>query len=144
MFAEPTVVESEDGRRMKVFKKRPGKENKLKVGQKVRAKKSLIDWYAERLCWLYSRSVINPPYGKGEMEFDKEDLGQIYILLHSHLSGKMPYGVVKHYGSTDSIKVGRLNVFITFTVKTEIGTFSFSSYCSEDKLVRIVKKVKKG
>ena len=46
-----------------------GKLNKLKVGQRVRAKPSLVDWFSNHLSWSYGRCLPgDESYSKGEKE----------------------------------------------------------------------------
>ena len=121
-----------------------GKYNRLKIGQKVRAKKELIDWHASHLCWSYSRLMNGTDgYMDGDREIEVADLPKVYVWSFAKLSKKIPTGVVKHYGAGDNDDgVDRKNVWVEFTFKTELGAIPYGTYVSE-KDVTLNKKRKK-
>lgn len=125
--------------------KKKGKKNKLKVGQKVRARSSLVDWYSSHLVWSYSRAPKNSDgYTDGEKEIDVSDLPKIYAWARARLMNKMPVGVVTHYGAHDNDdKIDRKNVGVVFTFKTEMGNITYNTYVQEKDLETVVKRGKK-
>jgi hypothetical protein len=126
---------------------KPGKKNKLKVGQKVRALPQLVDWFASHLTWSYGKKASGKDgYGEGEREIRVEDLPQVYVWIHSKLSKKMPIGIVSHFGNSDYSQksgkplAGRKCVWIDFKFKTELGEATYGTYVSERDLVLVKKK----
>lgn len=123
-----------------------GRLNKLKVGQRVRAKPSLVDWFSSHLCFSYSRCLPSDEgYNKGEREIAVEDLDMIYVWSRAKLSGKMPTGVVSHYGGEDLNEDGkeyanRKCVWVDFTFRTELGYIKDGTYVSERDLELVKKK----
>ena len=129
---------------MNFCEKTKGKRNKIRIGQKVRAKKSLIDWYAHRLYWLFGRVTDNEAYTKGEMEVSQQDLDKIYALTWAKLGNKTPSGVVAHYGCPDNDDgVDRKNLWVNFIFKTELGDIEYGTYIHEENVVALSKRKKK-
>lgn len=118
-----------------------GKKNKLKIGQKVRAKKDLVDWYSSHFCWSYDKKILNDrSYCEGEKEICLENLPALYIWSWAKLSGQMPEGVITHYGADDNNEgINRKNVWIVFTLKSGFGYVTDGCYVSEKSLVSIKK-----
>ena len=123
------------------------KSNRLKVGQKVRAKNSLVNWHATNLTWSYGIPANDPGYDKDDNEIGPEDLPQVYAWAGALISGKMPKGTVTHYGAKDwdnklLCHVDRKCVWVEFKFKTELGTITNGVYVSEEDLEPIKKKKK--
>ena len=120
-----------------------GKKNRLKVGQKVVARPKLVDWNASHLSWCAGKPVRgDSSYNDGQLEIGPEELSFVYIWTNAKLSGKMPVGVVTHYGADDDTKnskgekiVGRKNVFVEFKVRTSFGNLKYGCYVPETDLV---------
>jgi hypothetical protein len=119
-----------------------GKKNKLKVGQKVVAKQRLVDWTASHLCWCVGKLVKDDSaYDKGQTEIPLESLDYVYMWSGAKLSGKMPTGVVTHYGMADNDdRIDRKNVYIEFTFKTGLGNLKYGCYVHEKDLELIKAK----
>lgn len=116
-----------------------GKKNKLKVGQKVKAKPSLIHWHATHLCWsLSTPAPNNSGYDKNDREIEEDNLKDVYVWSRAKLSGEMPFGIVSHYGSEDEF--GKKPVWVEFTFKTELGNIPLGTYVEEKYLVLTSKK----
>ncbi len=122
----------------------PGKKNKLRVGNKVKAKPELIDWHVKHLSWCFgSTHELDNAYSKGEKEIKEENFGQVYLILKAKLSGEMPFGTVTHFGSMDTcddtgkLIEGRKCVWVKFKTKTKFGTFNYQAYFSESQLVKV-------
>ena len=114
-----------------------GKKNKLKVGDKVRAKKTWVDWHSSNIAWLFAALRED-----GEREIREQDLSQVYFLCSAKLSGKMPTGVISRYGADDNDdNISRKNVYVTFTLNTELGDIQYSCYVAEKDL-ELIKKAK--
>ncbi len=122
-----------------------GKLNRIKVGQKVRAKPSLVDWFASHLSWSYGRKPIDASaYGIAQNEIGVQDLGKVYAWSGAKLGKEMPVGVVEYYGQRDNDQgIDRNNVFVTFTFKTQLGSIIDKIYVNEKDLVVIRKKKSK-
>jgi len=120
-----------------------GKRNKLRVGDKVRAKQTWVDWHSSRISWLFGKRVENDgSYLKNEKEIPLESLSEAHFLTYSKLSGKMPTGVISRYGADDNDdNISRKNVYVTFTLDTELGDIQYSCYVAEKDL-ELIKKAK--
>ncbi len=114
-----------------------GKKNQMKIGDKVRAKSTWVDWHASNIAWLFCA-----PNDKGEKEIRNENLSEVYFLLNAKLGNKRPTGVISRYGCFDNDDdIDRKNVFVTFTLDTEFGDVQYSCYVHE-KDVEVIKKAK--
>lgn len=116
-----------------------GKKNKLKIGDKVKAKQSLVDYQTSHICTSYSVP--------GENSYDriihKDHFQAIYLWLRAKLTGEMPVGTVEHYGMDgDGKERGLKCVYIRFKVKTDIGTLVDDMYFGENDLEKIKTKKK--
>ena len=121
---------------------KPGKKNRLKVGQRVTAKSDWLDWHLSHLNWLYGVAVNDDKaYDPGQSEIRVESLSAVFFLIHHHLSNKMPRGIVFGYAAFDDIVKGRKNVRVEFSVKTDLGIIKYTSICSENQL-NVVKNKK--
>ena len=125
-----------------------GRLNKIKIGQKVKARQRLVDWYSSHLVWGFGHPVNDDPsYVSGEKEIRNESLARVYSWTLAKLSGKMPTGIVTHYGADgdwddkkkENIR-GRKCVWVEFTFKTELGDLNYGSYVSEKDLEAIKNK----
>lgn len=118
-----------------------GKRNKLKLGDRVKAKQSLVDWCSSHLSWSYGRKTNDPAYSKDEKEISVEDLSSVYLWSLAKLGNKMPRGAVDHYGASDNDEgVDRNNVYINFTFKTELGNMEYGAYVHEKDLELVKRK----
>jgi hypothetical protein len=120
-----------------------GKKNKLKIGDTVRAKPSWVDWHSSRISWLFGKRVENDgSYLENEKEIPLESLSEAHFLTYSKLSGKMPTGIISRYGADDNDdNISRKNVYVTFTLNTELGDIQYSCYVAEKDL-ELIKKAK--
>ena len=118
-----------------------GKKNKLKIGQKVKAKQNLVDWFSSHFSWSYGKKIQNDDsYGEGEKEIGTEDLPKLYIWSWAKLSRKSPVGVVMHYGAEDNDEgIDRKNVCVEFTLRTGFGNIVDGVYVYEKDLVAVKK-----
>lgn len=124
--------------------------NKIKVGRTVQAKPRLVEWYVTHLCWSYGMQVDSPKsngYDEKEKELPLDSLRDVYIWVSAKLTGKMPIGLVSHYGANDfSSKLKRgisaKCVWVDFTFKTEFGDHVLGLYVSEKDLVLVKEKKK--
>jgi hypothetical protein len=107
-------------------KKNKLKKNRLKVGQKVKAKLGLAEDNVKNLV-LY--------YGVGGKILERH-LPEIYAWIGAHLSKTGPMGIIKHYGTED-------NVFVEFVFDTELGPFEYGTYVSEKDLTVVKTKRKR-
>lgn len=120
-----------------------GKSNRLGIGQKVKAKSSLVDWYCRHLSWCYSiKAPENAGYQLGEKEIPLNSVKLIYAWTHAHLSNKPITGKVRGYGAFDvSEKTNKVTkrkcVLVDFRIKTEIGVAKFSIFAHEKDLLAI-------
>lgn len=116
--------------------KKKGKKNKLKIGQKVKALPNLVDWHARRLSWSYGKKVSDDQsYNEGEKEISLENLRDVYFWTFSYLSGKMPKGVIDHYGSEGNDDgIDRKSVWVVFTLKTKFGKIVHETFVDEKNL----------
>lgn len=125
-----------------------GNLNKLKIGQKVRATPRLVDWFSSHFSWAYgSTPPENTGYCEGEKEIRVENMNSLFIWSWAKLSGKMPTGVVTHYGAEDwdeksKKHVNRKCVWVVFTLRTGFGNVTNGTYVSELDLVALPKKSK--
>ena len=117
-----------------------GKKNRVKIGQLVTAKKSIVDWYTDHLSWSYGRPPLDPSgYSPDQREIHAQDLPSVYFWVLVRLSGKMPTGVVTGYGARDNGDgVDRNNLWVDFVFETELGKF-VEPTCVEEKSVVLVK-----
>ena len=121
---------------------KPGKKNKLKIGQKVQATLDFIDWKIRHLSWCYGVRVENDTsYGDNEKEIRIQDLPIIYALLSSFYTGEMPVGVVTEFGSIEN---GLKFVRVIFWFKTDCGLLKYETYVDEYQLVKYGKKKSKS
>ena len=119
-----------------------GEGNKLKVGQKVKATKHLVNWTTSHISWLHGVSVSkDSTYREGEKEIQEKSLPEIYAWIDAKLTGDMPRGVVKHYGGTD--EGTKKCLYVEFKFKTAIGVVTISEYASEGLDVVAIKFKKK-
>lgn len=130
------------------FNRNPkGKLNKLKVGQKVQAKPSLVDWYANHLTFCYGKRVSPDDSGSDEKEIPSESLEKVFIWSRAKLGNLMPKGAVSHFGSEDwsdklQRHINRKCVWVDFTFFTELGIIKEGIYVSEKNVVALPKKKK--
>ena len=121
-----------------------GKLNKLNIKDKVKAKPSLIDWYATHLAWSYGKKTYQVGYGENEKEIHEEDLSKIYLWTKAKLFNEILTGTVAHYGSRDNDnRIDRKTVYVVFSIKTKNGKLSHGSYVEEKNLTKIKNKAKK-
>ena len=113
-----------------------GKKNKLNIGDKVRAKPQWAEWHCKYLSWSFGKRVSGDlSYCEGEKEIPLEDMDKVYAFTNAYLGGKMPLGIVSHYGARDNDnKVDRKNVYVNFTFDTELGKIEYGCYVNEKDL----------
>jgi hypothetical protein len=115
-----------------------GKRNKFKITDKVRAKQTWVDWHSSHIAWLFAAKVED----SDEREIREQDLPSVYFLCNAKLGRKMPTGVVSRYGADDNDdNISRKNVYVTFTLDTELGDIQYSTYVAEKDL-ELIKKAK--
>ena len=130
---------------------KPGKKNKVRVGQKVKLVTEGMKWYAYHLSWSMGENKHGKDgYSKGEKEIPANSLMDVYFILSCHLSSNMPYGFVSHFGSEgDYDKNGKYSeqlkcVWVDFYRNDpEFGLIEWGTYVSEKDLVRVVPKKRK-
>lgn len=117
------------------------KKNKLKLGQKVKARQSLVDWNVNHLCWSYGKLVENEDgREKGERDIREQDLSHVYFWTWCKLSKKLPTGTVQCIGS----KIDDLYCwYVEFTINTDLGKISRSACVEEKDLVAVKGRVRK-
>lgn len=120
-----------------------GKKNRLKVGQKVKAKLSLAKYYVQHVVESYGVHME----GHSGKEIREQDLPEIYAWIGAHISKTVPVGVVKHYGceetGADNKQTGRKFVAVEFIFNTGLGPFEYGTYVSEKDLAAVKTKVRK-
>lgn len=116
--------------------KEKGKLNRLKVGQKVRVKQRLVDWevkHSPDMC------AIGP--GTPNAWFKEDSVPKVYSWMHAQLTGKLPEGVITHYGARDNDRgIERKCVYVSLTFKTGAGKIVFGTYVNEKDLTILRKK----
>jgi len=123
--------------------------NKYRIGQKVKAKLSLVDWLSSHFCWSYGKLMDNDlSYSKGEKEIGQEDLYTLYVWSRAKLGNKMPTGVVRTYGADEyknglKSKAKRKFVWVDFKFNTELGQIVSGHYVSEKDLETVKPRVRK-
>ena len=119
------------------------KTNKLKIGQRVRALEPLVDWQSRHLVWCYARPADGlDGYSKGDKEIGISDLAKVYMWVEAKLSGKLPNGIVKSYGSEETYEekgksVRRKCVWVVFTFETGLGPLQYGLYVNEKNIKSI-------
>lgn len=102
----------------------------MKIGDIVKAKPKWVDWHSKNIVFCFS--VAN---GTVERKIEKRYFSQIYFILNAKLGNKRPTGIIGHYGTSDNDRhIDRNNVYVTFTLKTEVGEVKYSCYVSEKDL----------
>lgn len=121
-----------------------GKTNKLLLNEKVQATPEMVDWYSRHISWCFGTPVKgDSAYNKGEKEIAISDFAKVYVWLLAKLSGKLPKGVVSHYGSEEDDVRTRKNVYVKFTFETELGPIRYDCYVTEKELKSLKRKRKK-
>ena len=121
-----------------------GRDNRFKIGQKVRAKPYLVDWNASHLAFCYGRKPKDGGYHPEEKELHLEDLWKVYLWTRAYLTQEMPIGKVIGYGSLDgSDKPYHKNLFVKFTFETEIKSNTYDTFVAEKDLVAVRSKSRK-
>lgn len=119
------------------------KHNRFKVGQKVKAKPALVNWYSTHLCWTFGSTAPkgDRAYSENEKEIQLKDLRDVYAWIDARLSARMPMGTVSHYGSKEDDS-NRLNVYVSFKFKTRLGIITYGTYVQEKDLWLVKTKSK--
>jgi len=123
------------------------KKNKFKMGDRVKALPSLVDWHSSHLVWSYARVVEGEHREKDERDITEESLPILYFWIWCKLFNRMPRGVVTGFGEEDDKdgeKSGIRCVWVEFHIFTEFGKVEYSTYVEEKDLVAVKKKVNKS
>jgi hypothetical protein len=113
--------------------KKPGKKNKLKVGQKVKPRAKLVNWYCGNFTFMYGKMQARFQSDFDVVKIGLEDVDKIFFWTWLKKSNNKAVGVIGHYGAHDNDDhVDRLNIWVDFKIKTDLGEFTYGTYVHEN------------